>query len=248
MAQIPTVIDVVKKQLKAQGKTYADVSKKLKLSEASIKRLFSEHNFTLQRLESIAELLGYELSDIMQLVSKEQQKLTELSIQQEQEIANDTLLLLITVCVMNHLTFQDILNEYKISETQCIRKLAKLDKLKLIELLPNNRIKLLIAPNFRWLKKGPIQQFFQRKIQQDFFTSNFDKKAEKLSVLNGMLSTDSINTLQRRMQRLADDFNHLIREDIEKPMQQKMGITMVMAKRQWEYSTFDKYRKAPSNE
>ena len=244
MAQIPTLIDVVKKQLKAQGLTYVDVADKLQLSEASVKRLFAEQNFTLQRIESIADLLGFELSELMQLVTKQQQQLTELTIEQEQEIANDISLLLVTVCVMNSYTFQDILDDYQISETECIRKLAKLDKLKLIELLPNNRIKLLIAPNFKWQKRGPIQRFFQHKIQQDFFTSNFDKETEKLSVLNGMLSINSVKTLQRRMQRLADDFNNLIREDTELPLQEKLGITMVMAERQWEFSIFDKYSKA----
>lgn len=243
MTQIPTLINIVKKQLKAQGKTYIDVAEKLKLSEASVKRIFAENNLSLQRLESIAELLGYDLTEITQLVTRQQQQLTALSIEQEQEIANDITLLLVTVCVMNHLSFQEILDDYNISETECIQKLAKLDRLKIIELLPNNRIKLLISSNFQWNTKGPIQQFFQHKIQQDFFTSNFDKETEKLSVINGVLSIDSIKILQRRIQRLADDFNNLIKEDAEKPMQEKLGITMVMAKRQWEYSIFNRYNK-----
>jgi len=192
MAQIPLIVDIVKKQLRAQGKTYADVANCLHLSEASVKRLFAEHNFTLQRIESIAVLLGYDLTELMALVSKTQQQLTELSIEQEKEIANDLALLLVTVCVMNRYSFDDILNDYAISETQCISKLAKLDRLNIIELHPNNRIKLLISPNFKWRKRGPIQQFFQKHIQQEFFKSNFDKETEKLSVLNGMLSLQSI--------------------------------------------------------
>jgi len=243
VTQLTTLIKVVKKQLRAQGKTYADVGAKLELSEASVKRLFSEKNFTLQRMESIGELVGLELSELLQIVAKEQQQLSELTLEQEQEIADDLPLLLVTVCVMNHYAFQEILDDYEISETECIRKLAKLDKLKLIELLPNNRIKLLIAPNFKWQKRGPIQQFFRRKIQRDFFRSDFDKETEKLSVLNGMLTFESVKKLQRRMTRLADDFNNLIREDAQHALEDKVGITLVMAKRQWDYSIFDRYNK-----
>jgi transcriptional regulator with XRE-family HTH domain len=243
MAQVSTLISVVKKQLKAQGKTYLDVANTLQLSEASVKRLFAEENFTLQRMEAIAELLGLELSELMQLVAKQQQQLSELTFDQEQEIAEDLLLLLVTVCVMNNYNFEEIVDDYKISETECIQKLARLDKLKLIELLPNNRIKLLIAPNFKWQKNGPIQKFFQRRIQRDFFRSQFDKETEKLSVVNGMLSVNSIKKLQSRMQKLADDFNHLIKEDAEYTPSEKIGITLVMAERQWEFSIFDRYNK-----
>jgi len=241
MAQLTTLIKVVKKQLRAQGLTYADVARTLELSEASVKRLFAEQNFTLQRMEVIAELVGLELSELMQLVAKEQQQLSELTLEQEQEIADDLPLLLVTVCVMNHYSFQDILDDYEISEMELIRKLAKLDKLKLIELLPNNRIKLLIAPNFKWQARGPILQFFRRKIQRDFFRTDFDKELEKLNVLNGLLSTESVKKLQHRMQRLADEFNNLIKEDAHLELSEKNGITLVMAERQWDYSIFDRY-------
>jgi len=247
MAQLTTIIKVVKKQLRAQGLTYADVAIALELSEASVKRLFAEQNFTLQRMEVISELLGLELSELMQLVAKEQQQLSELSVAQEQEIADDLPLLLVTVCVMNHYSFQEIIDDYEISETECIRKLAKLDKLKLIELLPNNRIKLLIAPNFKWQPRGPIQQFFRRKIQRDFFRTDFDKEMEKLNVLNGMLSKESVKKVQGRMQRLADEFNNLIKEDAHLELNEKHGITLVMAKRQWDYSIFDRYNISKDN-
>ncbi len=243
MSQISTLVSLVKKELKAQGKTYVDVAKKLDLSEASVKRLFAEKNFTIQRMEMLAEFLGFELSELMALVEREQQQLSQLDKEQELEIANDIVLLLVTVCVMNNYKFEDILENYKLSETECIQKLAKLDKLKLIELLPNNRIKLLIAPNFKWLPRGPIQKFFQHKIQQEFFKSNFDKELEQLHVLNGMLSLDSIKIMQNKMQRLVKEFNDLIHDDKKLPLQDKVGITMVSAQRHWNYSVFDTYRK-----
>lgn len=242
MAQIPILMNVIKKQLKLQGKTYSDVASVLGLSEASIKRLFVEHHFTLQRLELIAQLLGYELSELMLLVEKKQQ-LTELSLEQENEIASDVTLLLVTVCVMNGYRFADIVEEFMIDELMCIQKLAQLDRLSIIDLLPANRIKLLVSPNFKWLSRGPIQQFFQQKIQQDFFNSNFDKETEKLNVMNGMLRIDSIKIIQKKMQRLVEDFNNLIKEDKKIALQDKVGVTMVLAKRHWGYSIFESYRK-----
>lgn len=243
MAQVAPLIDTLKRELKAQGKTYIDVAEQLELSEASVKRLFAERNFTLQRLEAICDLLNLELSELFQMMSKEQRQLTQLTREQEKEIANDLILLLITVSVISGMTYSDIQNAYNIPETDCIQKLAKLDRLKIIELLPGNRVKLLIAPNFHWLPNGPIQQFFQEKVEQDFFSSRFDKANEKLIVTNAILTNSSNARLQKKMERLAAEFNELMQEDHSAPNDKKHGTTMVLAIRQWQYSLFKKVLK-----
>jgi len=79
-----------------------------------------------------------------------EQRLQQLSIEQEKEITADVKLTLVAVCVLNRWTMNDILSYYHISENECVRQLAKLDRLKVIELLPGNRIRLLVAPNFSW--------------------------------------------------------------------------------------------------
>ncbi|MEH6579278.1 MAG: XRE family transcriptional regulator [Amphritea sp.] len=243
MAQSSALIQTLKKQLKAQGKTYLDVAESLQLSEASVKRLFSEQNFTLQRLETVSQLAGLELSDLMQKMTKDQQRLTQLNRDQETEIASDLVLLIVAISVINGFSFEDITTQYEIAETECIQKLAKLDRLRIIELQPNNRIKLLIDPNFSWLPNGPIQQFFHQKVEQDFFRSRFDKQNEKLIVLNGVMTPATNNALQKKMERLATEFNGLIQDDASLPMDKKYGNTMVLAIRQWQYSLFKSYKK-----
>lgn len=243
MAQTRALIQTLKKQLKANGKTYTDVAQVLELSEASVKRLFSEQNFTLQRLEKISQLAGLELTELFQLLTREQQRLTQLTREQEQEIASDLELLLVAISVINGFCYEDILSLYELTEHQCIQKLAQLDRLKIIDLLPNNRIKLRVDPNFTWLPNGPIQQFFQQKVEQDFFRSRFDKQHEKLIVLNGVMTPETNIAMQKKMERLAEEFNHLIQDDAGQPMQHKHGNTMVIAIRQWQYSLFKAYRK-----
>lgn len=243
MAQIHALVKTLKKQLKASGKTYADVANCLGLSEASVKRLFAEENFTLQRLELVCDMLEMELSDLIAKMTQDQQRISQLSETQEKEIASDILLLLIAVCVVNGFTFPDILQRYAISETECIQKLAQLDRLKIIELMPGNRIKLRIAANFNWLPNGPIQKFFHNKVQQDFFNCRFDKEHEKLMVLNGLLSNVSNAEFQRKLLRLAKEFDHLCLDDAALPMGQRNGTTVVLAMRQWQYSLFENLRR-----
>lgn len=241
MAQTTALLTTLKRQLKAHGKTYADLAGVLELSEASVKRLFAEESFTLARLEVACGFIGIDLEELVILMAKEQPQLRQLTVQQEHEIAEDLLLLMVAVSVINGYTLKDLLNHYKVSKTDCIRKLAHLDRLNIIELLPNNRIKLLVSPNFRWRSNGPIQQFFLQKVQQEFFTSNFDHEDEQLLVLNGILSPASNAQLQKKMRALAREFNELIHSDAGLPMAEKHGTTMVVAMRHWQYTLFNQY-------
>ena len=150
MAQTNLLIDTLKLSLKAHGKTYVDVSKHLNLSEASVKRLFSERSFSLQRLDEVCQMMNMEITDLVQLMNENNTvHVSGLSEEQEKEIANDLGLLLVTVCVLNRWAMQDIIDYFRLSESECIGYLAKLDKLKLIELLPKNKVKLLVTANFK---------------------------------------------------------------------------------------------------
>ena len=65
MAQTSTLLIALKKSLKAHGYTYADVAKHIGLTQASIKRLFSEENISLQRLDQICQMMDLEISDLV---------------------------------------------------------------------------------------------------------------------------------------------------------------------------------------
>ncbi|NIB39063.1 helix-turn-helix transcriptional regulator [Pseudomaricurvus alkylphenolicus] len=238
MAQATALIATLKKQLKAHGKTYVDVASALDLSEASVKRLFAGENLTLQRLETVCQLIGLDLAELVALMKQEQPQLMQLTLQQEKEVAEDFILLMVALSVINGYTYEELLETYKLSATDCVRKLAHLDRLKIIELLPNNRIKLKVAPNFRWRSNGPIQKFFHTTVQQEFFRSSFDAEDEKLLVLNGLLSRAGNAEMQKKMQKLAQDFNQVMQDDRALPMGEKFGTTMVLALRHWNFDHF----------
>jgi len=247
MAQTQELIKSLKTALKAQGRTYADVAVELGLTEASVKRLFSKQSFSLRRLDQVCHLLDMEITDLVQLMNEQQQRLQQLSIEQEMEITADVTLALVTVCVLNRWTMDDILSYYHISETECVQHLAKLDRLKVIELLPKNRIRLLVAPNFSWHENGPIQLFFQKKISQEFFSTHFSRDDECLIVLNGMFSSQSNAELQHKLKRLAREFGLMNNDDAGLDLAKRNGTTLVLAMRDWQYGLFKPFLKGESN-
>ena len=149
MSQITQLTRVLKQCLREHNLTYKQVAEQLSISEASVKRSFAQQRFSLERLEAICQLLAMTLSDLFATVEKQRQRLSQLTVEQENTLLDDPRLLLAAVCVRDGWSFEDIIGYYAISETEAIRLLARLDRLKLIELLPDNRYRLLIAQDFR---------------------------------------------------------------------------------------------------
>ena len=238
MPQTDQLVDALKRALKAHRKTYRDVARELKLSEASVKRLFSDRNLSLQRLDRICQMMDLEISDLVKSMNEHAQALSRLTEVQEREIANDVTMVLVTVCVLNRWTMDEILGCFHLSEHECIRCLARLDRLEIIDLLPGNRIKLRVAPNFAWRPNGPIQRFFQERIKEDFFRSRFDKENEQLLVFNGMLSDAAAAMVRRRLQRLLRELDELNQADTGLPINERRGTTVVLAARPWGYGVF----------
>lgn len=69
---------------------------KLELSEASVKRLFSENSFSLDRLEQICDLLHLQISDLIHQMEKNTELTEQLTREQEKELVSDIKLLLIS--------------------------------------------------------------------------------------------------------------------------------------------------------
>ena len=246
MSQISSLVQVLKKALKNEGKTYSYVASELGLSEASVKRMFATNNFTLKRLEAICQLIKIDFSDLVRMVEELKNRISHLTEIQEKELLNNTKLMLVAVCVRNHWRMEDIIAQYDISTPECVVLLAKLDKLKIIELLPGNRFKLLIRPDFRWLPNGPIEHYFRKHIEREFFDTNFDKDNELRLFLTGMLSRNSTEHLLMKLNDLAKEFSSILDEDLSIPVEKRRNAGLVIAFRPWELSAFSSLRRPSS--
>jgi transcriptional regulator with XRE-family HTH domain len=245
MSQVAALLKTLKRELKARGVTYAEVAERLGLSESSIKRLFSESRLSLDRLEALCQMVGLEISELVQKMAEERKRTSMLTEEQEREVAADPRLLLVAICALNHWTFEEMISTYRLTEHDCIRLLARLDRLKLIELLPLNRFRLAVANDFRWLPGGPIQRFFRREVQPAFMQSAFSGPGEKLVFRSGMLSRGSNATLMKKMDRLVAAFKELHDEDAGLPLAERFGSSLLVALRPWEFSHFRELRRDP---
>ena len=100
-----------------------------------------------------------------------------------------------------------------------------------------------ISPHFHWIENGPVQNFFEQKIQADFWKSRFVGPGEIRLLANGMLSKESNETMQKHISRLKQQFSQLSEQDQHLKMQQRHGTTMLIGMRPWEMELFAKLRR-----
>jgi hypothetical protein len=186
--------------------------------------------------------MGMEITDLVRKLAPEP-RVEQLSEEQERELVSDLRLLLVAVCAMNRWQFGEILQNYQIEEPELIRYLARLDRMGLVELLPGNRIKLLVSHDFAWQPRGPIQRFFETEVQQDFLKCRFHQPGEMRLFVSGMLSPQSNESVQQKLKRLALEFRHCHEEDLALPLEQRFGVSLLMAMRPWEIDAFASLRR-----
>jgi transcriptional regulator with XRE-family HTH domain len=247
MRESELVVETLKAELRRQGRTYQDLVGVLDLSHASIKRLFADRAFTLERLEVVCRFLGIDMAELFRLTEKKQAKLTRLTVEQEQLLVGDTRLLCVAHALLQRWTLEEVLDVYAITEHEAVRLLAKLDKLKVIELLPGNRYKLLVSRKFQWLPNGPIQTFFEKQLQADFLASSFNQPGERRLFVSVMLSRGSIDKLDRLLMKTADEINELHLADEALPLAQRRGLSVALAMRPWEAKAFTALRRKPGS-
>jgi len=246
MSQTKQILETLKQELRKQGITYRQVARQLDLSEASVKRLFSENSFTLERLGQVCEMLHLEISELIQQMEKNIELTRELTLEQEKELASDIKLMLMAHFLMNKLEFAEIIEIYDIAETEGIRLLARLDRMKIIELQPGNRVRLMVHKHFQLIPHGPLQRFYERHLQTEFLQSHFKAAGEFRSYLSGMFSRAANAEIIRKLKRLEEDIKDLRDESDSLPLDERFGCSLIMAIRPWEPRVFEELRRAPN--
>ncbi|MEM1436672.1 MAG: helix-turn-helix transcriptional regulator [Pseudomonadota bacterium] len=225
------LIAALKQLLKQAGITYADAAQALELSEASVKRLFSEESFSIKRLETLCQLAGAQLSDLVRLSDENQERLDELTAEQEAALADDLDALVVLIAALNRYRFEDILEEYAFSEPELQQLFTRLDRLGVLELQPGNRYRLRVARGFRWRKGGPIEQFLVRSVLSSFLDRKLVRQQDDFRFSWGTLTRESVARFRTRLNQLADEFNATADQDATRPLKQRSGSGLLLALR-----------------
>ncbi|HTQ36850.1 MAG TPA: helix-turn-helix transcriptional regulator [Steroidobacteraceae bacterium] len=243
MAERSRIVAELKRALRAGGHTYADVARRLELSVASVKRLFSQEDLTLERIDRICELAGLGLSEILERAASRAVPTRQLTLAQEGEIVADPALLFMTWLVLIRTPFEDIIRDYRFTEQEALKQLIRLDRLKVIELQPGNRVRLLVSRHFSWRPGGPVQRYIVDKVLHEFFASRFAEPEEEFLLHGGRMSRKALAEIKRVLQDAARDCATIIERD-RPGDHERVAAAWVLALRPFTFRQFRQFDRA----
>lgn len=227
-----------------RGLTYKQISKALGISEASVKRTFADESFTLSRLEEVCQLAGITLYELARLAEGIHEQANRFTLEQETLLASDPKLFDLFYLLFHGKTVSDIEKEYVISRREIDSFLLKLDKLNLVE-LSESRVRVKIKPHTQWLAHGPLIRLYAKKMQEQFFDSDFASQTELLRFVPGVLAPESAKLLKHKVLKLLQDFEEL--KDLDSTLRsQAKPIHILVAFRPWIFRVTDGLRKKQS--
>ena len=236
MSQTSQLLGALKKCLRAKGMTYRDLAKSLEISEASVKRVFSQQTFTLSRLEDVCRVLDMSIYDLAKLTKmRTEDEVTELTKDQEQALAKDSTLLTYFYLLLIGWTPDSIAGEHDLDELQQTRILTRLDQLKLLDLYPKNRVRLRTSRRIVWRADGAIRKQYEQQVKEQFMRYRFRETDELFWLDTSELSDASLKVLVRKLEKLSQEFDELAELDLNVPRKKKRSIGLMLALRPWTY-------------
>lgn len=237
------LVRVIKQELKSAGMTYADLARALGMAESSVKRMLAKGDMALSRVDEICRALKLDFADLARRVADTQPLLKEMSAEQERAVVADKKLLLVAICVLSQWTVEQMTAYYRLSEAECVKYLAQLDRIGIIELRPLNRYRLKLAKAFRWRPHGPVMEFFRDHAVLDYFSGGFDGTGEGMLLVHGSVARSMAPVFLERLQRVAQDFAQQHQTDQKLQPGDREGYTLLLAMRSWEFEAFANLRK-----
>ncbi len=230
------IVETLKKILKARGMTYADLALALRVSTPTIKRLFSQRTFTLERLEEILKVLELDFHELARMSHGRRGGPAELSVEQESALAKDARLFSVFWLLCNEWRFDEIVGEFRLGAAQITSYFARLERLRLIDWRPGNRARLRVPKHYVWRAGGPLRKAYGLKVVTEFMRARFDAPHDAFHFEAQELSAESAIVVKRRLERVAAEINELVEIDAATPAKKRVTLGVLLACRPWSIS------------
>lgn len=247
MSSPEAVIEVLRAQMRRASVTYKMLAERIGMSESSIKRIFSQKDMALSRLAGICKAAGLSMEDVLREAADRTPHIEVLTAAQEKSLVTDPHLLLVAICCLGNWSVEQIVETYALNLAQCVRALARLDRLGVIVLKPNNSYRLQVSPAFHWYPNGPVQRYFREHVVADYFSGSFAGEGELVLCVPARLTPQSASDMAQKIKQLAQEMARLQQQDQRYNAAKCDGYTLLVGLRSWELSAFSSLRRVPGS-
>jgi transcriptional regulator with XRE-family HTH domain len=154
--------------LKAKKQTYGQLAKKLHVSEVTIKRWFTGQTCALESIFKICEILEISFFDLAALARQEEEVDYVLTREQELFFSKNPAFFGIFKQLQRGVLPRTIAETWRLNSPKLHSVLRSLEKQRLLEVLPHDRVRIKVRGNIRYGHQGPLAKAILRPQIEQF--------------------------------------------------------------------------------
>lgn len=173
---------LIKASAKSQGLTYAQLAKRLGVSEPTVKRWLRGDGISIQQWVQLIDTIGLRFADIASALDEPTLDEFEYSEKQERTLAESEGLLAFFQSLLLGSSPVEIMKHHSLSKMSVSVYLKKLDEIGLIEWTEGMTCKLKFQGEQRWKKNGPLSKKFREKLFNQFIWPRKNEDCFRLGI------------------------------------------------------------------
>jgi len=160
----------------------------LRISEASVKRMFSRSSFTLSRIEEILAALDLDLHEVARMSLASAAGPAELTLDQETALAKDERLISVFWLVLNGWRYEQIAESLLDFARRADPGLCAIGPAQAHRMGQRREGAAARSKDFQWRAGGPVKKAYGRRVIGEFLEARFDSPLELLRFETRQLS------------------------------------------------------------
>lgn len=174
-SDVERLLSALRRAFRERGIRQSQIAEALGVSVVTIRRYMSGKGMSLQLLEKLCHIVDLRIIDLAEMaLNGEQGLIHRLSDEQESGLAHDVMRAFLFYLLRYGWTPEEVRRECGLSEAELITHLVQLDRLGLIRLLPNNKVRSLTVKYPDWHQGGPVRRTFDRSARKIFATMDYN--------------------------------------------------------------------------
>ena len=210
---IAAAMGTLREMFRQKGLHNRELASILGVTERTITRWMSGKGLEIEVLQDLCELVGLGVGELFELAGAAgNSKPAHLTREMEQKLVSEPTMFVVFATLRAH-SAEETKQLTGLSESEWIKSLVGLERLGLIQLLPKNRVRLLVPRTFRWLRDGPARQ-----AQHGWFKATFGDLTladpDFVSRYHTIsLSNRSVAMIEARFRALLDEISQMSAAD-----------------------------------
>ncbi len=212
----------LKDQMRKKNFAYADLSKLLEVSEATIKRRLNGEDISIEQLREMASVMDIGFYELIELSKQQDNQVHTFTIEQENFLAKDLKNILVFRQLLLKKKLPQILKSTDLTEGSLRKILRYLEDYQLIKLMPQDKVLLQVSFPFAWLAGGPLEKTYDKVI---------------LESISARIKRPAINGINKKFEiALSAEQHSAFCQDLEKILQKYKNFSKVQMESQIETS------------